>query len=524
MILKASTRSDPVALGRHLTNEQDNDHVEPHEVRGFISDDVMSAMRELHGVSQGIRSRQPIFSVSLSPPPTERVGIEVFERAIDEIERRNGLTDQPRIVIFHEKEGRRHAHAVWSRVNVDTMTAIPLPHFKSKLRDLSREIYLEQQWQVPRGLIDKRDRNPANYDLALYQQAKREGIDPKQIKLAAKEAWAISDSRVAIEKALQERGLYLARGDRRSHVIMTWRGQVMALARQLDLKTKHVRARLGNADQVRSIEETRAHVAATRGPMLERLIGEADRREAERMQPLEAHRLAMKHAHSKERRRMDAGIAARQDAERRERSERLRKGLSGLLDRLTGRHEQVRAQNEREALQAMRRDRAQRQALRRDRAQRQAMIDAQLDERATLQVERNRVRRAHGEKVAELFQELSRQLEADRSPQKRGRQQWLDERQQALARERCEWLMEQQRRPEPQPRATEIEDRAQWLRQQQRRPAPELRADPTSPQIAPQFNHRAAAQSQPQTSVPRPTPHQQRQPDPPRTRGPEPQR
>ncbi|HKJ61087.1 MAG TPA: relaxase, partial [Hyphomicrobiales bacterium] len=90
-------------------------------------------------VSRGTRCTQFLFSVSLNPPEDQNVKIETFENAIDRIEEKNGLTGQPRVVIFHEKEGRRHAHAVWSRIDAETMTARNLSHFKLKLRDISRE-------------------------------------------------------------------------------------------------------------------------------------------------------------------------------------------------------------------------------------------------------------------------------------------------------------------------------------------------------------------------------------------------
>ena len=70
------------------------------------------------------------FSLSLSPPPNERVPIEVFETAIEQIEQKLGLEDQPRAVVFHEKEGRRHAHVVWSRIDTDEMKAINLPFYQ----------------------------------------------------------------------------------------------------------------------------------------------------------------------------------------------------------------------------------------------------------------------------------------------------------------------------------------------------------------------------------------------------------
>lgn len=33
------------------------------------------------------------------------------------IERKLGLEGQPRAIVFHEKEGRRHAQAIWSRID-----------------------------------------------------------------------------------------------------------------------------------------------------------------------------------------------------------------------------------------------------------------------------------------------------------------------------------------------------------------------------------------------------------------------
>jgi hypothetical protein len=46
-----------------------------------------------------------------------------FELAADEVERVLGLEGQPRAIVFHEKEGRRHAHVVWSRIDARAMRA-----------------------------------------------------------------------------------------------------------------------------------------------------------------------------------------------------------------------------------------------------------------------------------------------------------------------------------------------------------------------------------------------------------------
>lgn len=128
MILKGSKRGGADDLARHLMKAE-NEHVEIHEIRGFVADTVLGALREAHAVSRGTRCSKFLFSLSLSPPEAASVPAKAFEDAIAAIEAKLGFIDQPRTVLFHEKEGRRHAHCVWSRIDLRTMTAIDQPHF-----------------------------------------------------------------------------------------------------------------------------------------------------------------------------------------------------------------------------------------------------------------------------------------------------------------------------------------------------------------------------------------------------------
>lgn len=135
MILKGNQRANGRELAMHLLNVYDNEHAVVHDLRGFLSDDLIDAFKETEAISLGTKCQQYLFSLSLNPPMSAKVSVQEFERAIDEIERRLGFTDQPRAVVFHEKNGRRHAHCVWSRIDVDRMRAINLPHFKRRLMD-----------------------------------------------------------------------------------------------------------------------------------------------------------------------------------------------------------------------------------------------------------------------------------------------------------------------------------------------------------------------------------------------------
>ncbi|WP_165185108.1 relaxase/mobilization nuclease domain-containing protein [Caulobacter soli] len=404
MILQASKRGGGTELGRHLTNQRDNEHVEVHEVRGFMSETVMGAMKEVQAMSLGTKCRQYLFSLSLSPPQAESVRAEVFETAIDQIEERLGLTGQPRMVVFHEKEGRRHAHCVWSRIDANTMTARDLPFFKMKLRDVSKQLYLENGWQMPRGFVDSKLRDPRNFSLAEYQQASRAGLDAKAVKATVQECWAVSADSQAFGKELETRGLFLAKGDRRGHVIMTHEGEVFALSRMVDKKAKEVVAKLGEPDSLRSVDETRQHIVQTMTPRLQSHIREAKRIAANQMKPLLEKRQDLQTRHAQEREKLDEGQRRRHQTETRERAMRIAKGFRGLWDRISGEHAKIKKQNEVEAFFG----------LQRDRDQRHALIEAQMVERRTLQADIVEARHRHARQVLLLYKDAAQYRDMQR--------------------------------------------------------------------------------------------------------------
>lgn len=407
MILKASQRGGGRDLAVHLLKPE-NEHVEVHEVRGFCSEDVRGAFKEAQAIARGTRCKQYLFSVSLNPPEMASVPVNAFERAIDRIEDELGLIGQPRVIVFHEKEGRRHAHAVWSRIDAETLTARQMSHFKMKLNAISKGLYLEHGWELPRGFIDKELRDRGSFDLAHWQQCKRMGRDPKALKEAIQTAWAISDSRQSFEAALEGKGLFLARGDRRAHVAVTYEGEVLSLSRMTGQKTKDIAARLGKPDECRSVEETKQHIADTIAPRLRHLLKENDRAKLEAMLPLEAKRLAMRDQHREDRQELSEAHQRRSEAEGKARAARLRRGVAGLWDRLTGRRKETLRQNEAETLECRVRDGNERHDLVRD----------QLTERRGLQRQIVVVRSRYAAQAEELYRDLGRQ-DAEREPEER---------------------------------------------------------------------------------------------------------
>ena len=78
-----------------------------------------------------------------------------------------------------------------------------LSHSREKLRDVSRAMFAAMGIEAPAGLRDRQQRDPLNYDLSTWQQAKRMGEDPRDLKAIIQEAWAASDDRASFERALE---------------------------------------------------------------------------------------------------------------------------------------------------------------------------------------------------------------------------------------------------------------------------------------------------------------------------------
>lgn len=265
------------------------------------------------------------------------------------------MEDQPRALIFHEKEARRHMHAVYSRIDVEEMKAINLPYFKNKMRDISREVFIEQGWKIPRGLMNSQERDVSNFSLQEYQQSKRAGRDPRAIKAAFQDAWNISDGTSAFKNALEERGYSLAKGDRRGFVAMDHTGEIYSVARWAGIRTKEVKERLGDPKYLPSIEETNIHIAQKMKPALKRMISESDK-DFQKQQ--EAQRL--KRSETTERHRADR---KKMDARHQKRMQRMRSGLRRIWDRLARTYQKARKQNEGELAECQKRGSQERQKM-----------------------------------------------------------------------------------------------------------------------------------------------------------------
>ena len=408
MILKGSQRGGARQLAAHLLKVEENEHVEIHEISGFISEDLDGALREIYAISRGTRCKQFMFSLSLNPPEKESVPVECFEKTLTDIEKDLDLKGQPRVIVFHEKEGRRHCHAVWSRIDPDEMKAINLPYFKMKLQDISRQLYFQYGWHMPRGLMNKEERNPLNFTLAEWQQAKRLKEDPKVIKKLFQDCWAVSDSKASFEKVLTEYGYYLAKGDRRGFVAIDYRGEVFSLGRWIGLRSKELNARLGKQENLLGTKEVKAQIAQRMRPLLKDYIRKVKDSHEDNLTPYRQKKAALQNYHRTERKDLLKRQEERENKEEKKRLQRLPKGFKAVWARLTGKYKKIKAQNEREAERCKARDKN----------EKQVMIDRQLTDRQNLQDQVHPILRKHQKLIIQLKKDVPKYMEMDGRSQK----------------------------------------------------------------------------------------------------------
>lgn len=403
MILKGNRRGGGMQMALHLLNAEDNEHVTIHEMRGFISDSLTEALTEAYAISRGTRCKKFLYSLSLSPPEIESVSVDVFEKAINEIEKQLGFANQPRAIVFHEKEGRRHAHCVWSRIDVTEMKAIDPSFDKLQLRDMSRELYLEYGWKMPRGLMNSEERDPLNFTMAEMQRAKRHNLDPRMIKQTIQECWAVSDSRAAFASVLKERGYYLAKGDRRGHVVVDWHGEVYSVSRMVGFRANEVRARLGDSDDLPSVDDTKAKLAENFTDKLSEFSGEIAQQHVDETAVMNERKHALTFLHRHVRDQQNSTHKKRWVAETKERSQRLPTGIKALWFRLTGQYKTIKKLNETESLEAKNRDRGEFQSL----------IGRQQVERRQLQHDVRSMRFRHVLGIKKLNRDMAAFLKLD---------------------------------------------------------------------------------------------------------------
>jgi len=360
MIPKASQRGLGQELAAHLLNVHDNEYMELAELRGAIADDLHGAFAEWEFQAKALtRCQNYLYSLSISPNQVQgKLSRAQYAEYINRVEERLGLTSQPRAVIFHIKDGREHAHVVWSRVDATNEKAVQMSFDHQKLMMVTREFARDHGLQLPAGYSREAGAQKAP-KITLFDRAqeRRTGISKHEHAAQVTALWNASDNAKSFVAALADKGYLLATG-KRPYVVVDFYGGQYALprllnARQKDvenfLKTHYPPEELPTVDEAKTlIGEYRKSIEAHlqhehRAAEFERqrrqhqMRRDACEKEHARLKKNQRKEMAeMRHSHHAQRADLRVKYLASKKAIQQQRERLKPKGLAAFLGRVTG--------------------------------------------------------------------------------------------------------------------------------------------------------------------------------------------
>lgn len=279
MIAKGTPHNNGAKLAAYLTTGKENEKATLWELRGFASEDIREAFRSVHVMAEALpQLEQPFFHVQVRNPGGETLTREQWLQVANRIEAKLRLSGQPRAIAFHENTdtGHEHMHLAWSRIDQENLTARRLPFYKLRLKEVCRELEIEL------GLTRVTDerRGPVMAPLRYeHEQARRLGIDIHEIRASIRACWDQSDNGRSFGAALAEKGLILARGERRGFIVVDPAGGMHALGKRiLGHSAEAVRARLSDIDRERlpTVEQARDQLGCRTRPAAKDEIARAE--------------------------------------------------------------------------------------------------------------------------------------------------------------------------------------------------------------------------------------------------------
>lgn len=252
MIINGGGRCNGGFFAKHLSNPDKNEAVKVIGFRNLAAEDIAGAFREMRAVASGTRCKDYFYHANINIMAHESLTPDQWEKAVDTLEKKLGLTDHARFVVQHTKNGRTHQHIVWSRIDIDRMRAVNMGKDYFSHQAVSRQ--LEKEFDLERGISvlgkgkeeTRPERRPENWEVFRGQES---GIDPLQLKKELTAIWKNTNNGKEFVTEIEKRGCVLAKGDKRDFVIIDPVGDVHSLARRLsNVKAADVTTRFADID------------------------------------------------------------------------------------------------------------------------------------------------------------------------------------------------------------------------------------------------------------------------------------
>ena len=262
MIIKGGSRSNGAQLGRYLMEKGENAEVEVLELPASARS-VGEAVRDMERMGKATRGEKTLYHAQINPNPGEPMWERDWIRSADILAEKLGMEGQPRVIVYHLKEGylegaREHAHVVFQRTDVEKERLISDSHnyrkHEAASRQIERELGHEPVPTVDRGTSYTREEArkarqlPAPTRLIRREGSARvtyvpdgqygpyrsgRGANPKEVRAFVTTAYQRARGPEEFRDYLWAAKLQIAIGERRAYSLIDEFGNDYTLARMV---------------------------------------------------------------------------------------------------------------------------------------------------------------------------------------------------------------------------------------------------------------------------------------------------
>ncbi|MDR3485311.1 MAG: relaxase/mobilization nuclease domain-containing protein [Bradyrhizobium sp.] len=247
MIIKGGAAGNVGFWSHHLMRDDTNEEVRLVEISGVLADNLGAALRIMQAIARQSRSRGNfMYQANINPRADEILTPAQMMEAVERLERNLGLAGHQRVIVEHVKHGRRHWHAIWNRVDVETLKVVDITgnfaaHARTS-RELERAFGLSPT-PSPAGRTKPREK------LWERQAEAGSGIDRNRVSDDLTRCWDQTETGKEFRAVIEGMGYLLARGDRRDYCVVDRTGRVHSLARRLiGVEAGAIRMRLADIE------------------------------------------------------------------------------------------------------------------------------------------------------------------------------------------------------------------------------------------------------------------------------------
>ncbi|MEO0330664.1 MAG: relaxase/mobilization nuclease domain-containing protein [Bacteroidota bacterium] len=247
MILEASTLHSVQharVFAQHLYKSE-NERIEVWESLSGSQQaaDFTADLVDLQLLTNLTHGRTGIFHVAIAPRQYEIMTADQWQRSMSAIAKEFELDEQMRLVMFHQKAGRKHLHVMWSLVDESAGTLKQVGRYKRRLQRVATQLEQEFGHELTPRWAGERSIQISHAERITKIKT---GKDPKARKEHLRQLWEQYQQPEQFLTVTQQQGYIIAQGERCRYALVERDGTVHNLVRQLPtmVKLRQVEQRL----------------------------------------------------------------------------------------------------------------------------------------------------------------------------------------------------------------------------------------------------------------------------------------